>query len=1166
MGVVYRAHRRQLGDAVAIKVLKPRFASRSDLIHRFLKEARTTALLKHNKNILQIYTLNEGGEKVLPYFAMEFLTGQSLRDLLLDKSAKKRTRLELNRALVLMDEICVGVGAAHRHEKKIVHRDLKPDNIWVLPFNPEEDDKESIKVLDFGIVKAREENEASSWKTDPLSIMGTYPYMSPEQCRGSEVDVRSDIYSLGVMLYEMLAGRTPFISKNPQGYIAQHLNDPSPPLPEDLNIPHEIEDVIMKALAKDPAERPADALALRRSLRDAQRTAERRMQEEQQEEEQWKQRDTVIRELERRKREREEKERLAIRVKLRQEAQQASKSENWEKAVEMLQALLDISPTSEEVRQELKAAQQNLHLRHIYAEAEEHHKAGQFLEALKLLQRIQRKDESYKDVNNAIRDIEDKIKEQKVTTLYRYAQVAIAEEEWATAIEQLQALLKIDADNSDAINQLNHAQLQLRLTQLYVDGSEQYRTEQWPKALEIFHEILRLGGDYKATAGFIEQIQVRTRQKQIETLYSEAQKAITAEKWNAAIEPLQAVLKLDPAQSEAKTKLAFVQQRQQLMTTYSAGLKHYEAGRWQEALDLFVQVEGIAPNYKEISKLIKESQNKVDRERVNALLSDAQAAIDKESWATAIELLQELLKLDSANIDAKAKLSHVIQRKNLANFYATGVAHLQGGRLPQALTDFQLVQEIDKSYKDINRRIEETQHKLRQKNEELQRNLRQKRIDDKLAEAKRLIADGAWSDAFGAVNEILSLEPNHRVAVAKLNEIVRKQRDAELAVQQQGKKREEQERRRKEAAKKRLRRLLAGSLAILLLAGIATFVYYRPTSSADSPPTEGQRQIAIRPLNDSWQPIDRKLSDKGDTPIGFVGLSPDGDRLVSNSITRATLWYLKGTLRQIPLIPPHGENIFAMAFSPDGQLIATAFGDGTVQLWEAKGGNPGKPLKINDAGSSKPAQALAFSADSKYLAAGYNDGIAVMWNVESYSKTTLQADSQGRGKEIASIEFSPTKNLLAAGAADGTVMIWNLENKDARPNTIQAHNKSITKIAFSPDGKTLASSSDDKTVLLWDINNDNLESRARLSHNEVVISMAFSADSTILATGTRGPKNLGGTVNLWDLSNEVKASPWKTQRIDRDVTSVAYSANGKLLAIGEGNGELLTWDVSDMKQ
>lgn len=256
MGAVYKATRLLIGDTVAIKVLHPSQAVTAQAGERFRREAQAAARFKH-PNSVAIYDFGVTGDGLL-YLIMELAEGQSLRRMIQDKGA-----LPLPLAAEIMKQTCAALDEAHRHS--IVHRDIKPDNIMVKMTGT----GAQVKVLDFGIARIRDLAGADTL-TQHGSVIGTPHYMSPEQCLGEELDGRSDIYSLGVVLYEMLSGTAPFNGNTSREIISKHISQRPPQIRSiKAELSDEIEALLQQVLEKDREARPQTAAVLAKALDNA---------------------------------------------------------------------------------------------------------------------------------------------------------------------------------------------------------------------------------------------------------------------------------------------------------------------------------------------------------------------------------------------------------------------------------------------------------------------------------------------------------------------------------------------------------------------------------------------------------------------------------------------------------------------------------------------------------------------------------------------------------------------------------------------------------------------------------------------------------------------------------------------------------------------------------
>ena len=245
MGTVYRATHVLMEKTVAIKVLRPSLAADEKIVARFSREARAASRISH-PNALTVTDFGED-ENGIVFLVMEFLSGRTLKQLIRDEGP-----LPLTRVVEIVRQVGDALNAAHA--QGVVHRDLKSDNIMLVDTMA----GDHAKVLDFGIAKINEpEGTRDTELTAPNLVIGTPQYMSPEQCsQNSEIDARSDIYSLGVILYEMLVGHVPFTADSPTMVMMKHLQEPVPSvLEERSDLPASIGRVIARAMAKLPVNR-----------------------------------------------------------------------------------------------------------------------------------------------------------------------------------------------------------------------------------------------------------------------------------------------------------------------------------------------------------------------------------------------------------------------------------------------------------------------------------------------------------------------------------------------------------------------------------------------------------------------------------------------------------------------------------------------------------------------------------------------------------------------------------------------------------------------------------------------------------------------------------------------------------------------------------------------
>ena len=246
MANVYLAYDTILDRDVAVKVLRGDLDNDEKFVRRFQREALSASSLTH-PNIVEVYDVGEDHGQY--YIVMEYVEGRHLKDLI-----KKRGKLTLSEVIDIMLQITDGMSVAH--DSYIIHRDIKPQNIMIL-------ENGLVKIMDFGIAMAMN----STQLTQTNSVMGSVHYLPPEQANGKGSTLQSDIYSMGIVMYELLTGKLPYKGDNAVEIALKHLKEPLPSIREELpNIPQSVENIIIKATAKNPKNRYTDAREMHNDL------------------------------------------------------------------------------------------------------------------------------------------------------------------------------------------------------------------------------------------------------------------------------------------------------------------------------------------------------------------------------------------------------------------------------------------------------------------------------------------------------------------------------------------------------------------------------------------------------------------------------------------------------------------------------------------------------------------------------------------------------------------------------------------------------------------------------------------------------------------------------------------------------------------------------------
>src|SRR5450755_700409 len=470
MGVVYLGFDRHLGRQVAIKTLTEGFVQDEEMLRRFYREAKKTGTLMH-PNIVVVYDVGELQDG-FPYIVMEYVPGEPL-----DKGIESNRYFPVTSKLAVIEQVCLALGYAHRND--VIHRDVKPANVIV-----QQDDK--AKLLDFGIAH-HEQVDREPRLTKVGNVVGTIRYMAPERLRGTPFDGRSDLFSVGVMLYELITGNLPFSGED-AALFHQILNEPAPPLSKYLvDYPDGLEAVIARALAKNPDDRYSDAeemaadiAAIAERLRKEQGVEMLRRAEQLVNGENYLRARDVLDQLikldskniDARKLLATVRSNLALRQRseqvqqLRHRAEESLNDRSYGEATSLLEQALQLEPSNFEVQEKLEVARQQQRRQNEIAgflrKADQAKGAGEFGAAQSLLQQAMKLDNSDSAVKAAWFALDIQIKEaakqRAVKATIESAKAEIMARHFTAAIQILQNAAQTDPGHAEVVHLLQSAQ------------------------------------------------------------------------------------------------------------------------------------------------------------------------------------------------------------------------------------------------------------------------------------------------------------------------------------------------------------------------------------------------------------------------------------------------------------------------------------------------------------------------------------------------------------------------------------------------------------------------------------------------------------------------------------------------------------------------------------
>ncbi len=536
MAWVYLAEDTRDGSLMAVKVLYPQFSEDMAYVQRFTREAKLASALS-DPHIVRV--LDYGATRDIHYLVMEYIEGRDLKETIHEGGP-----LPYRQAL----EIAAQVAEALRQANKlgIVHRDIKPQNLMITADG-------TVKVLDFGIARASTLSSLTQ-----SGFVGSPHYISPEQAMGEEVDIRSDIYSLGVVMYEMLSGEVPFEAKSPWSIISQHIASDPPPLRlEDSDLPETVEQLVNKMLAKRPEDRlqtPGELLEIIESLLTEGKLPKKEIIYSPQPDLE----DMVDT--------------------LYQLAIEASRAEDWQKAVDLLNRISKLAPEHDDVPERLAFATRQVGLETLYSAASQALEDKRWKDAIDKLSKIVTIDPDYRDAallltktSEALPGAKKVEKAEKRIIIKTVPQEKPPPPPLPPAPEApgwietngralgfgllALVLLILLGGGAYAYRRYSEINAQEALEASYQRALDYLAQEQWDQAIEEFDHLLAIAPDYKdAPQKWEEARQKRDQaagQQQLDHLYAEGQKYYHQGQWAKAIACLKEVRTLDPAFQKA---------------------------------------------------------------------------------------------------------------------------------------------------------------------------------------------------------------------------------------------------------------------------------------------------------------------------------------------------------------------------------------------------------------------------------------------------------------------------------------------------------------------------------------------------------------------------------------------------------------------------------------
>jgi tetratricopeptide (TPR) repeat protein/tRNA A-37 threonylcarbamoyl transferase component Bud32 len=1156
MAEVYKAYDTRRGYDVAIKVMREDLAEDREFVNRFRREARNLSKLSH-ENIVRFYGFEQQGQ--LAFLVMDYVQGSTLRSLIADAKGP----LPLPQALSIFRQICQALHYAH--EEGIIHRDIKPGNIIVRPNG-------RVLISDFGIAKVADAS------TQTTFMPGTPAYMSPEQCRSEPVDRRTDIYSLGIVLFEMLTGRRPFIGET--GAMPDHGTrerirweqmNLMPPSPRQFNpaLSEMVERGVLKALAKNANERFPSALAFLAAIPEAEGAAPVAL--------------APIRPL---------VEGEAAAQRLYAQAEAAMVAAEWGQAIDLLNRILALHGPFRDTVEKLTEANRQRHLAELWRQAQIAYEAEEWTEAIALCADIIALAPGYPGVNTLLREA---TRGQRLAALYQEGTQAMSSGRWAEAIDKLSQIVEAEPEYRDAAALLAQARQtkahQDRVAELRQQGAAALEGERWREAIAAFSELVALEPEDEDAASSLARAQAGFAAR-VAALWEESQAAQTDKRWRDAILFLEELVALEPEgrgyQEALDVARAALAREEHLAAAYARGVEALGTENWQAAIEALAEVAVLEPDYADAADLLKFAQAGLERqEKLASLLALTRERIEKEDWEEAIAAIKEALELAPDLIQGRALLYQAeegARQARIRRLWDGAEAAMAAGMWAEAIEKLQEALTLAPEDASLIRGLQVAEAGA----------ARQARIENLLAEANAAWEAEDWAIAADRYGELSKLIPEEQIYRTRRDEAAhqaeRQARIKALAAEARAAWDIEDW---VTAAEKygELSRLVPEEIAYRTLRDEAAYQADRQikieqleleaarTAQAgnwDEAVATYERLTALAPQEKIYLARLEETREKATRQAQIEALSAQAGSACRDGDWQTAIAALEKLVEITPDEPVYEERLAdvraraeraARAARLENRAAAayeagkwTEAIDIYTQLTELVPDNEDYQARLNEARTAIERQ--------KTLASQ----LAVAWErlaIQDWQGAIAMA-SQALEVMPESAEAQSVLDEAQAGLGQAKAM---RELASGRPlRTIQGHTDSVLAVAFSPDGAFLASGGDDRTICLWDVASGELL-QILGGHKGPVYSVALtrfegrasaeteSTGGVLLASASKDR-----TVRLWllGLSSAGGVTSGEILHVleghESFVRSVAFSPDGMLLASAGGDGTVRLWD------